>query len=71
MAIETDEGYWQVTCPCGWRTHGTRSEVIAAVQAHGRAAHLQELTESQVMELAVRTEIPSRTLPPETPTNSE
>jgi hypothetical protein len=56
MERQSDEGQWQVTCPCGWRTHGTRSEVIAAVQAHGRTAHSQELSEAQVMELATRTD---------------
>jgi predicted small metal-binding protein len=56
---EQVEAQWQVTCPCGWRTHGTKSEVVAAVQDHGRSAHAQELTESQVMDLAVRTDAPS------------
>jgi predicted small metal-binding protein len=50
-----DESQWQVTCPCGWRTRGTRNEVVQAVQAHGQSAHGQELTEQQVMDLAVRT----------------
>jgi predicted small metal-binding protein len=48
------EAQRQVTCPCGWRTHGTRAEVVAAVIEHGRTAHGQELTEAQVMDLAVR-----------------
>ncbi len=43
------EGRWQVTCACGWRTHGTRTEVVAAVQEHGRSAHGVELTAEQVM----------------------
>lgn len=29
-------------------TRGTKSEVIASVQAHGRTAHQQEITPSQV-----------------------
>jgi hypothetical protein len=45
--------YWQVTCPCGWRAHGTKDEIVAAVQAHGRSAHAQELSEDQVMAIAV------------------
>ena len=49
----SSERWWQVTCPCGWRTHGTRSEVVATVIEHGRTAHQQQLTEEQVMELAV------------------
>jgi predicted small metal-binding protein len=40
---------WQVTCQCGWRVHGTRDEVIAAVQEHARTAHGRELTEDEVM----------------------
>ena len=48
------EPEWQVTCPCGWRTHGSRSEVVATVIEHGRTAHGQALTEDQVMDLAVR-----------------
>ncbi|HEY3079025.1 MAG TPA: DUF1059 domain-containing protein [Chloroflexota bacterium] len=44
---------WQVTCQCGWRVHGTKPEVVAAVQEHGRAAHQRELSEEQVMALAV------------------
>ncbi len=50
----TDSAQWQVTCQCGWRTHGTRGEVVSAVQAHGLSAHGQLLTEDQVMEQAVR-----------------
>ena len=54
MPEENNEGQWQVTCVCGWRTHGTRTEVVVAVQEHGRSAHSQELTEEQVMETATR-----------------
>jgi predicted small metal-binding protein len=49
-----NEGQWQVTCPCGWRTHGSKSEVVPAVIEHGRTAHEQQLSEAQVMDLAVR-----------------
>lgn len=44
---------WQVTCPCGWRTHGTKAQVVPAVQAHGKADHGHTLTEEQVMAIAV------------------
>ena len=54
MQETEQESMWQVTCPCGWRTHGTRPEVVAAVIEHGQAAHDQALTEDQVMDLAVR-----------------
>jgi hypothetical protein len=46
-------GSWQVTCVCGWRTRGTRDQVVAAVQEHGHTAHNQELTAEQVMAQAV------------------
>jgi hypothetical protein len=53
-----EESRWQVTCPCGWRTRGTRDEVVAAVQEHGRTAHGVELTDDQVMAQAVRLDGP-------------
>jgi hypothetical protein len=40
---------WQVTCQCGWRTHGTKEAVVVAVQEHGRTTHGIELSEEQVM----------------------
>ena len=51
--MPSSEARWQVTCQCGWRTHGSRAEVVAAVQEHGRAAHSVELTDEQVMAQAV------------------
>ena len=54
MQAADQEGLWQVTCPCGWRTHGRKAEVVEAVMEHGRTAHDQQLTEAQVMDLAVR-----------------
>ena len=44
---------WQVTCQCGWRTYGTRATLVPAVQAHGRSAHGLEISEEEVMALAV------------------
>ncbi len=44
---------WQVTCVCGWRTLGTREEVISAVMTHGRETHGQDVTEEQAMAQAV------------------
>jgi len=38
----------EVTCRCGWTTRGSKSEVIASIQAHGRAEHQQEITPAQV-----------------------
>lgn len=47
---------WQVTCECGWRTRGTKNEVVRAVQEHGRTAHGVDLVEEQVMAIAVAIE---------------
>ena len=44
---------WQVTCVCGWRTVGTKEEVVSAVIEHGRETHSQDLTEEQAMSQAV------------------
>jgi len=44
---------WQVTCECGWRTSGTREEVVANIQEHGRTTHHRELTSDEVMAIAV------------------
>jgi predicted small metal-binding protein len=38
----------EVTCRCGWTTLGSKAEVIANIQAHGRAQHQQEITPAQV-----------------------
>ncbi|HEY7467567.1 MAG TPA: DUF1059 domain-containing protein [Dehalococcoidia bacterium] len=48
------EPLWNVTCQCGWRTQGTRENVVAAVQEHGRTQHSVELTPEQVMTQATR-----------------
>ncbi len=44
---------WQVTCQCGWRAHGTKEEIVPAVQEHGRQAHGLEVSDEDVMALAV------------------
>jgi hypothetical protein len=38
----------EVTCRCGWVTRGSKAEVIAAIQAHGRAEHQLEVTPAEV-----------------------
>ena len=53
MQDRSMEAQWQVTCVCGWRTHGTRDAVVASVQAHGQSEHGQDLTPEQVMQQAV------------------
>jgi predicted small metal-binding protein len=45
---------WQVTCACGWRTKGTKQDVVAAVREHGRSAHGVDLTDDQILAQAVR-----------------
>ena len=44
---------WQVTCVCGWRTLGTKDEVVSAVITHGQETHGQEVTEEQAFSQAV------------------
>ena len=44
---------WQVTCQCGWRVRGTQEFVVTAVQAHGKDTHGLEVSEEEVMGLAV------------------
>jgi predicted small metal-binding protein len=41
----------EVTCRCGWTTRGSKSEVIAAIQAHGRSEHGLEVTPDEVRAL--------------------
>jgi predicted small metal-binding protein len=38
----------EVTCRCGWTTRGTKAQVVANVQAHGRSAHQTDLTSAEV-----------------------
>ncbi len=38
----------EVTCRCGWTTRGTKAQVVANVQAHGRTAHQTDLTPAEV-----------------------
>lgn len=44
---------WQVTCVCGWRTLGTKEDVVSAVIAHGRDTHSQDLTEEEALSQVV------------------
>jgi predicted small metal-binding protein len=54
MPDSGNQAQWQVTCQCGWRTRGTKEQVVPAVQQHGREVHSAELTEAQVMAQAER-----------------
>jgi Protein of unknown function (DUF1059) len=38
----------EVTCRCGWTTRGSKSEVIASIQAHGKAEHGLDVTPDEV-----------------------
>ena len=42
----------RVSCECGWSAEGEDTELIAAVQEHGREAHGMEVTPEQVMAMA-------------------
>ena len=44
---------WQVTCVCGWRTVGTKEDVVSAVIAHGQDTHQQKVTEEEAMSQVV------------------
>ncbi len=46
---------WQVTCVCGWRTNGTKDDVVSAVITHGKDTHDQDLTAEQAFSQAVPT----------------
>jgi predicted small metal-binding protein len=41
-----------VRCECGFEARGTRTELIPAVQKHGREAHNMEATPEQVLAMA-------------------
>ena len=47
---------WQVTCVCGWRTLGTKEDVVSAVISHGMDTHSQEVTEEQALTQVVPVE---------------
>jgi predicted small metal-binding protein len=38
----------EVTCRCGWTTRGSKSEVIASIQAHGKSEHGLDVTPDEV-----------------------
>ena len=45
---------WQVTCVCGWRTLGSKEDVVSAVITHGKDTHSQDVTEDEAMSQAVQ-----------------
>jgi hypothetical protein len=58
IAFEDDAGLeggamWQVTCECGYRARGSKDEVVATIQEHGRTAHGRELTADEVLAIAI------------------
>ncbi len=46
----------EIVCDCGWTARGTEDELVAAAQAHGRAAH--GLVPTRELVLAVATPVP-------------
>ena len=38
----------EVTCRCGYTTRGTKSQVIADIQAHGKSAHQVDVTPAEI-----------------------
>ena len=56
--MQTSDGtkQWQVTCVCGWRTLGTKEDVVSAVIGHGMDTHSQEVTEEQALTQVVPVE---------------
>lgn len=38
----------EVTCRCGWITHGTKAGVIKAIQEHARTEHSLTVTPQQI-----------------------
>ena len=53
MGSDDSTKQWQVTCVCGWRTVGTKGDVISAVVTHGMDTHSQEITEEDAFSQAV------------------
>ncbi len=53
--MQENEGtkQWQVTCVCGWRTNGTKDDIVAAVITHGKDTHDQDLTAEQAFSQAM------------------
>ena len=53
--MDENEGakQWQVTCVCGWRTNGTKDDVVAAGITQGKDPHDQDLTAGQACSQAV------------------
>ena len=49
MADSGNTKQWQVTCVCGWRTLGTKDEVVSAVITHGSETHSQQVTEQEAI----------------------
>ena len=43
----------EVTCMCGFQARGTEDEVVAQIQAHGRADHGSMSSREQILAMAV------------------
>jgi predicted small metal-binding protein len=40
---------YEVTCECGWTASGTRDDLVAQVQEHGRTVHGMDVTTEQAL----------------------
>lgn len=43
-----------VRCACGWETHGSEDEVVAATREHGERLHNMTADREQILAMAVR-----------------
>ena len=50
---DKDGAQWQITCPCGWRTHGPLEEVVTEVQEHSLTAHDEELSDKDAADSVI------------------
>jgi hypothetical protein len=48
-----------VRCACGWETHGTEDEVVAATREHGTRLHNMAATREQILALAMPANAPA------------
>ena len=47
---EADEQLWRITCPCGWRSHGTKDDLVRDVKLHMRVDHDEEITDQDAVD---------------------
>jgi predicted small metal-binding protein len=52
MGEESDKLELIVRCECGFEARGTETQLVPAVQKHGREAHNMDATREQVLAMA-------------------